>query len=86
MPQGVDALALPLARSRRPVELILFDLDGTLVDASGGITTTINRVLAKHGLFPCSIDAIRYLWQTRPIFGQRMLLKRGSVSVCPSPE
>ena len=38
---------------------IVFDLDGTLVDSAPDLTTALNRVLAKEGLPPASLEDAR---------------------------
>ena len=39
------------------VQLILFDLDGTLVDTSRDITNALNYALSPYGLDGISVDA-----------------------------
>ncbi len=39
-----------------PVEFVIFDLDGTLVDTSEDITVSLNAALAPIGLGPLSIE------------------------------
>ncbi|HEY3178887.1 MAG TPA: HAD-IA family hydrolase [Casimicrobiaceae bacterium] len=38
---------------------ILFDLDGTLADTAGDLTSALNRVRAEHGLAPLGAAALR---------------------------
>jgi phosphoglycolate phosphatase len=40
-------------------ELLLFDLDGTLVDSVGDLTAAINGLLAEHGRALLTIDEVR---------------------------
>jgi phosphoglycolate phosphatase len=39
-------------------DIVLFDLDGTLVDSAPGLQTTLNVVLAEHGRRPLSLDEV----------------------------
>jgi phosphoglycolate phosphatase len=39
-----------------PIKLILFDLDGTLVDTSQDITTALNYALKQHGMQALSVQ------------------------------
>jgi phosphoglycolate phosphatase len=39
--------------------LLLFDLDGTLVDSVGDLTAAINGLLTEHGRTPLTIDEVR---------------------------
>ncbi len=45
----------------RHVELVMFDLDGTLVDTLAGIANAINRASKKHGYPPMPLKRIRGL-------------------------
>lgn len=47
--------------SGRPVEAVLFDLDGTLVDSAPDIATAINAVLTSQGLAELDVLAVRSL-------------------------
>lgn len=38
-----------------PVDAVVFDLDGTLVDTAPDITSAVNRLLATHGLPPQTV-------------------------------
>jgi phosphoglycolate phosphatase len=40
-------------------ELLLFDLDGTLVDSVGDLTAAINGLLTENGRTPLTIDEVR---------------------------
>jgi phosphoglycolate phosphatase len=51
---GQLAAALPF----RP-RVVLFDLDGTLVDSAPDIATAVNELLASEGLAPHSLPAVR---------------------------
>ena len=44
-----------------PVKLIIFDLDGTLVDTAGDITDALNRAIKPLGLGPVSVDETKAL-------------------------
>lgn len=53
--------------------VIVFDLDGTLVDSSGDLTASLNEVLAEHKLRPFEVaEAVKFVGD-----GIRMLVKRG---------
>jgi phosphoglycolate phosphatase len=41
------------------LSLVVFDLDGTLIDSAGGVHQAINRTLADFGCNPLSISAMR---------------------------
>ncbi len=45
--------------SRHPVQAVLLDLDGTLIDAFGPIIYALNRTLAEFGLAPMSDVEVR---------------------------
>jgi phosphoglycolate phosphatase len=53
--------------------LLVFDLDGTLVDSAADLTATLNVILAREGVRPVPIE------QARPMMGlgARVLLQRG---------
>ena len=40
-------------------QVILFDLDGTLVDSAPDIRTAVNRLLGEHGHDPLTLDEVR---------------------------
>jgi 2-phosphoglycolate phosphatase len=52
------AAASPAARPRFPA-LVLFDLDGTLLDSAPDMVATVNRMLAARGRKPLPLDAVR---------------------------
>ena len=45
----------------RPVDAVLLDLDGTLLDTAGDISTVLNQALADRGLGPLPVDTVRNL-------------------------
>lgn len=42
-----------------PPSLVVFDLDGTLIDSAGDLTTAINAMLAGFGCRPLSVPEVR---------------------------
>lgn len=42
-----------------PLQAVLFDLDGTLVDTAPDLRHAVNRVLADHGRPPVAMEALR---------------------------
>ncbi|MFO1183687.1 MAG: HAD-IA family hydrolase [Bauldia sp.] len=53
--------------------LLVFDLDGTLIDTAGDLTVALNRVLAEEGLAPVKAEDARAMIGT----GALALVKRG---------
>jgi len=45
--------------SRPPIQLVVFDLDGTLVDAFEDIALAVNHMLALDGLPPRSVEEVK---------------------------
>jgi phosphoglycolate phosphatase len=43
----------------KPISLVLFDLDGTLVNTLEDIASSVNHTLARLGEAPVSLDAVR---------------------------
>jgi phosphoglycolate phosphatase len=43
----------------RPIEAVLFDLDGTLLDTAADIASALNRALADRGWMPVPQDEVR---------------------------
>jgi len=43
----------------QPLRLVIFDLDGTLIDSAGGIHSCILKSLERHALPPVSFDFVR---------------------------
>jgi phosphoglycolate phosphatase len=44
-----------------PLKLIIFDLDGTLVDTARDITEALNHTTKPHGLRPMSVEEVKAL-------------------------
>ena len=42
-----------------PIDTFLFDLDGTLVDSAGDLTTAVNRLRGELGLPPLALPTVR---------------------------
>ena len=64
-------------------KVILFDLDGTLIDSAPDLASAVNQMLVEIGLSPFEVDTIRY-WVGN---GAQMLVSRalsGSKEVNPS--
>lgn len=61
----------------RPALLVIFDLDGTLVDSAPDLMDALNATLAREGIAPLSES------QVRPLLGAgaRALLERGFAAV-----
>jgi phosphoglycolate phosphatase len=66
-------LMAPSARWRgQPLEAVLFDLDGTLLDTVGDISLALNRTLAEYGWAPvASYDVRRMIGRGSPILIER---------------
>jgi len=65
--------AAPVAHWRgQPLEAVLFDLDGTLLDTAADIALALNRTLAEHGWSPAAQDDVRLMiGRGAPILIQR---------------
>ena len=57
--------------------LVVFDLDGTLVDTAPDLATTLNVILAREGLPPVAYEAARNMVGG----GARVMLERGLAAV-----
>ncbi|WP_245217031.1 HAD family hydrolase [Neoroseomonas nitratireducens] len=66
------ARAPGLAYPRRMERLLVFDLDGTLVDSAPDIHAALNRVLVARGLAPYDLPAVKAMIGD----GARVLLER----------
>jgi len=53
--------------------ILLFDLDGTLVDTAPDLVATLNKILAKHDRAPMTLESVKKLIGD----GARALLERG---------
>jgi len=58
----------------RPVEAVLFDLDGTLLDTAADIAEALNRALAERGWPPIAADEVRRMIGR----GSPMLMERAA--------
>lgn len=56
MPANPDEFTPPM---NRPVQAVLFDLDGTLIDTAPDFAAVLNRMRALHGLDPLPYEAVR---------------------------
>jgi phosphoglycolate phosphatase len=73
-----------MSRLPEPLDAVVFDLDGTLVDSAGDLAEAVDRMLAELGLPPVGVAAV-----TRMIGdGARMTLERAFARVghTPTPE
>lgn len=62
-----------------PVSLLVFDLDGTLVDSVPDLLACANRMLDRHALPPMSADELRpMVGDGVPALVERILLSRGT--------
>ena len=61
--------------------LVVFDLDGTLVDTAPDLVATLNVILAREGLPPVDYEAARNMVGG----GARVMLERGSGGRRPKP-
>jgi len=67
----------PLWRGQ-PLEALLFDLDGTLLDTAGDITAALNRTLAEYGWAPAAQDEVRrMIGRGSPMLIQRTAAAQG---------
>jgi phosphoglycolate phosphatase len=75
----MSAHATPGARWRgQPVEAVLFDLDGTLLDTAADIALALNRTLAEHGWSPAAQNDVRLMiGRGAPILIQRTAAAQG---------
>jgi phosphoglycolate phosphatase len=61
-----------------PIKLILFDLDGTLVDSSMDITKAVNHAFKLHGIAPVDVgETVTMVGEGPSRLIEKMLLKRG---------
>ena len=74
---GLDTgdLALPVATHPRPLDgaVIVFDLDGTLIDTAPDLIGSLNGVLAEQGLPPVALSDARHLVGQ----GAKAMIERG---------
>jgi phosphoglycolate phosphatase len=74
---GLDTgdLALPAATHPRPLDgaVIVFDLDGTLIDTAPDLIGSLNGVLAEQGLPPVALSDARHLVGQ----GAKAMIERG---------
>ena len=65
-----------------PKPIILFDLDGTLIDSAPDLVETLNIILKRHGRATLTINAVKKLVGN----GARALLERGFKETGAPPE
>src|SRR5271166_2742058 len=62
----------------QPLEALLFDLDGTLLDTAGDITLALNRTLAQFGWAPAAqAEVRRMIGRGSPMLIQRTAAAQG---------
>ena len=61
--------------------LVVFDLDGTLVDTAPDLVATLNAILVREGLPPVDYEAARNMVGG----GARVMLERGLGGRRPKP-
>lgn len=62
----------------QPLEVLLFDLDGTLLDTAGDITLALNRTLAQFGWAPAAqAEVRRMIGRGSPMLIQRTAAAQG---------
>ena len=63
----------------RPLQGVLFDLDGTLLDTAADIAAALNQALADEGLAPFSVDEVaRMVGRGSPMLIERAGAARGA--------
>ena len=73
-----DAAAKPPAWRGRPLEAVLFDLDGTLLDTAADIATALNRTLEESGWPAIAQGEVRHMiGRGAPILLQRAAALQG---------
>lgn len=63
----------------RPVEAVVFDLDGTLIDSAGDLARAANRLLAEHGRRELDLAEVRRFIGD----GARVLVRRAMAATGP---
>ena len=62
----------------QPIEAVLFDLDGTLLDTAADIALALNRTLAEYGWNPAAQDDVRrMIGRGAPMLIQRTAAAQG---------
>src|SRR5579859_8110918 len=62
----------------RPLEAVLFDLDGTLLDTAADIALALNRTLAEHGYREQGLGDVRsMIGRGAPILIERAVAAQG---------
>lgn len=63
--------------------VVIFDLDGTLIDTAGDLAASLNHTLERAGLAPAPVDRVRHLVG----HGARAMLRKGLADAgAPEPD
>lgn len=69
----------PARFAGRPVDAVVFDLDGTLIDSAADLGRAANRLLAEHGRRPLSMAEVRrFIGDGARVLVQRAMAETGA--------